>query len=137
MEIVGPYPAVRDPDLLNALYTAVKWGPKSKSEWDRYFDWTIDFIYTALENNMPVGMGAGITNGSNESECYIISLCVHPEYQGRHIGQKIMKNIVNEARARGYERAKLSVPIEDPGKKGFYEKLGFQSLKGREMELVL
>ena len=60
MKIVGPYPAVTDPELLNTLLEFVGFESKTKYSWESYLT-SLDFIYTAIDNGTPVGIGAAMT----------------------------------------------------------------------------
>ncbi|HLC76939.1 MAG TPA: GNAT family N-acetyltransferase [archaeon] len=133
MKIVGPYPAVTDPELLNTLLEFVGFESKTKYSWESYLT-SLDFIYTAIDNGTPVGIGAAMTDGN---DCYIISVCVHPDYQRRQIGRGIIEQVVKTAKERGYARARLNVPKRNPSVKEFYKKLGFRSTDELAMDLNL
>ncbi len=130
--IIGPYLAISDPKLLNNLWASVGWKKKSEESWKNYLGF-IEFVYTAMDRGVPVGMGTGVGDGV---DCYVIDVCVHPAYQGRNVGLGIVQRLVDTARARGYRSAKLAVPEANQDVRGFYEKAGFQRREGLNMELT-
>ena len=80
----------------------------------------------AKDGDRVIGMARILWDGGYTA--YLADVIVHPEYQGRHIGQQMVKNIV------GYLRSQL-----EPGesilfslgaakeKEPFYLKLGFEN----------
>ncbi len=133
MKTVGPEPALVDSELLNALWKSVGWEPRSRYQWESYFDF-VDFSYTTTVNDVPIGMGAGINDSPN---CHIVGVCVHPAYKGRGIGTGIVTKLVETAKMRGYRNIMLVVPERNQGVREFYEKLGFQRQEGLSMGLRL
>jgi ribosomal protein S18 acetylase RimI-like enzyme len=54
---------------------------------------------------------------------YICDIAVHPEYQGLGLGKKIVENLVRLS--QGHRKIIL---YANPGKEGFYSKLGFKKM---------
>jgi ribosomal protein S18 acetylase RimI-like enzyme len=73
------------------------------------------FVYdgTAL-----VGAGRVLADGLDAA--YIADIAVHPDYQGRGLGQAIVRRLVDLA-----DGHKKIILYANPGREGFYRKLGF------------
>lgn len=59
-------------------------------------------------------------------EAHITLLAVHPDYQGRGIGQLLLINLLKKAWLRGLERATLEVRETNQVALSLYQKFGFQ-----------
>lgn len=70
------------------------------------------------------------------SYLYIDDLCVDPKSQGKHLGQKIMDELVKKAKDMNLDSIELNVYAFNSKAKGFYERYGFKDQK-IEMELNL
>ena len=76
----------------------------------------------AFRGGQLIGAGRAIADGVDCA--YICDVVVHPECQGTGIGKGIMKRLMELS--RGHKKIIL---YSNPGKEGFYEKLGFRSMK--------
>lgn len=76
------------------------------------------FVYA---NNTLVGVGRALADGADCS--YICDVAVHPEYQGLGLGKEIIEKLV--ALSKGHKKIIL---YANPGKEGFYRKLGFHKM---------
>jgi ribosomal protein S18 acetylase RimI-like enzyme len=76
------------------------------------------FVY---HEKLLVGAGRGLADGKDCS--YLCDIAVHPEYQGLGIGKEIVQNLVKFS--EGYRKIIL---YANPGKEGFYAKLGFKKM---------
>jgi ribosomal protein S18 acetylase RimI-like enzyme len=65
-----------------------------------------------------VGAGRALSDGLDCS--YIADVAVHPDHQGRGLGQAIIRQLVSFS--RGHKKIIL---YANPGAEGFYRKLGF------------
>jgi len=72
-------------------------------------------FYVYQENGKILGTGV-FDNGE------IRTMFVDPEYQGKGIGERILKFLVNLGKSKGYKRFFLGA---NPEAEGFYEKMGF------------
>ena len=70
---------------------------------------------------MLIGVGRALADGTDCS--YICDVAVHPEYQGLGLGKKIIEKLV--ALSEGHKKIIL---YTNPGKEGFYSKLGFHKM---------
>lgn len=64
------------------------------------------------------------------------AISLYKEYRGKGIGSELMKEMLDTLKARGYERASLSVQKGNYAAK-MYQKLGFQILGENEEEYLM
>lgn len=76
------------------------------------------FVY---ENEMIVGAGRVLADGRDCA--YICDVAVHPDYQGRGLGKQIVRKLTDFS--TGHKKIIL---YANPGKEGFYSKLGFKKM---------
>jgi ribosomal protein S18 acetylase RimI-like enzyme len=77
---------------------------------------------TATDNERAVGCIRATYDGAR---AMIHLLSVHPEYQNRGIGTKMVKAAIKELKTRGAPT--VSVTVTDTSK-GFWDKLGFEQI---------
>jgi ribosomal protein S18 acetylase RimI-like enzyme len=65
-----------------------------------------------------IGAGRALADGLDCS--YIADVAVHPDHQGRGLGQEIVSRLVEAS--RGHKKIIL---YANPGREGFYRRLGF------------
>lgn len=58
-------------------------------------------------------------------EVHVTNIAVHPDYRGRHLGRKIMEELIAEARQRNLLRMTLEVRKQNHVAITLYKKLGF------------
>ncbi len=68
-----------------------------------------------------VGVGRALADGHDCS--YICDIAIHPQYQGLGLGKRIIQNLVKQS-----EGHKKIILYSNPGKEGFYQKLGFKKM---------
>ena len=76
------------------------------------------FVY---DNAQLIGVGRALADGVDCS--YICDVAVHPQYQGTGIGKSIVKKLMSLS-----EGHKKIILYANPGKEGFYKKLGFKRM---------
>ncbi len=76
------------------------------------------FVY---DNHILVGAGRALADGMDCS--YICDVAVRPEYQGLKIGKLIIEKLVAFSQSH-----KKIILYANPGKEGFYGKLGFSKM---------
>lgn len=82
-----------------------------------------------FEDDIPVGMQAFIKDtaeGRSDSEIDIGTICLLPEYWGKHIGSEFIVWGLEALKSKGYTKVALWVVEENLRARSFYEKVGFQ-----------
>ena len=106
---------------LSELYRIAPLGEKLPEELTTVFS-NSRFKCFVYVNKTLVGAGRALADGVDCS--YICDVAVHPEYQGLKLGRKIIEKLV--AFSKGHSKIIL---YANPGKEGFYRKLGFSKMK--------
>lgn len=60
-------------------------------------------------------------------ETHITNVAVNPQYQGRHIGRRLLEMIIERARKNKSELVSLEVRIDNDRAKNLYQSLGFEA----------
>lgn len=107
-----------DLDQVVALYRANKWSAADKPEQLLRALINSDALYTAWDGADLVGLGNAISDG--HLVVYYPHLLIHPDYQGRGIGQLIASKM--QERYAGFHMQMLTA---DGRAIDFYEKMGF------------
>ncbi len=110
-----------DWDELSELYRIAPLGEKSPKDLATVFS-ASKFKCFVYSNRTLVGAGRALADGADCS--YIADVAVHPEYQGLGLGRKIIETLV--ALSEGHKKIIL---YANPGKEGFYRKLGFLKMR--------
>jgi ribosomal-protein-alanine N-acetyltransferase len=58
-------------------------------------------------------------------ECHILNLCVHPDWQGRRLGRKMLRRLLAIGRSHGADTAFLEVRVSNRRAGSLYEREGF------------
>lgn len=106
---------------LSELYRIAPLGEKSAKQLKTVFSNSM-FKCFVFSGKQLVGAGRALADGGDCS--YICDIAVHPEFQGIGLGKAIVKKLI--AFSVGYKKVIL---YSNPGKEGFYRKLGFQKMK--------
>lgn len=97
----------------------------SDEELQQYLDAGI--LYAAFdEKNIPVGYGGGCVT---EGYLHIGEVDVHPRWQRRGIGRRLMQALLAEGRNRKLTGATLTTDRFAPFNAPFYSSLGFQAVE--------
>ena len=87
-----------------------------------------DFIISACINDITVGMGRLITDGT---QVLIMDVVVHPDYQGYGIGRGIMEQINHFIKSE-YDQMLVNL-LTDETKIDFYKKFGYNTELGMRL----
>ena len=68
-----------------------------------------------------IAVGRALADGLDCS--YICDVAVHPEYQGKGLGKQIVQRLIEQS-----DGHKKIILYSNPGKEGFYSKLGFKKM---------
>lgn len=68
---------------------------------------------------------ATVDKEADDSDYYIDTLSVLPNYQGMGIGTELLKGLIDYAKQKGIARVSLNVDQDKPSARKLYEKVGF------------
>jgi ribosomal protein S18 acetylase RimI-like enzyme len=85
-----------------------------------------DWLRVAHRDGFVVGVAAGCRIA--EGLGFVMQMAVHPDWQGRGIGEALMRDLLASFRARGMERVALGVTAANPARR-LYERLGFATAR--------
>jgi GNAT superfamily N-acetyltransferase len=111
----------KDIDLENilTLYKANEWSSASKPQQLFQALGNSHSLVTAWDGNKLVGLGNALSDG--HLVVYYPHLLVHPEYQGKGIGQMIMQKLGEK-----YASFHQQILVSDGRTVDFYQKCGFE-----------
>jgi GNAT superfamily N-acetyltransferase len=99
--------------------------------WNQKGVWNAEMLYEAIKNSWYivtvyddtklVASGRIVCDGY--IQCFICEMIVIPEYQNKGIGKRIITELLDYCKINGIRWIQLACA---KGKKGFYEKFGFQ-----------
>lgn len=102
------------------------------------FPWTPGIFRDCLRAQYPAWVlvdGGGIAGyvlmSIAAGEAHILNVCVAPDRQGRGLGRRLVRSMLQVARGRRVERVFLEVRPSNPGAIGLYESEGFNAIGRR------
>jgi ribosomal protein S18 acetylase RimI-like enzyme len=105
---------------LSDLYRAAPLGVKSPNDLEFVFTQSRFKCFLSDEKTL-IGAGRALADGRDCA--YICDIAIHPEYQGMGLGKQIVQNLIEQS--KGHKKIIL---YANPGKEGFYSKLGFKKM---------
>lgn len=105
---------------LSELYRIAPLGEKLPADLEVVFS-NSRFKCFVFNDNTLIGVGRALADGLDCS--YICDIAIHPEYQGMGLGKQIVQNLMQQS--KGHKKIIL---YANPGKEGFYSKLGFKKM---------
>ena len=84
-------------------------------------------VYRACEQQETCGLVVMYANNTEESLAFIALFGFLPEWQGKHLGKEMMDFCSVEARARGMQRIRLEVDLDNHRAIAFYTRNGFSA----------
>jgi ribosomal protein S18 acetylase RimI-like enzyme len=109
-----------DWEQLSTLYRVAPLGDKTVANLKIVFS-NSKFKCFVFENDKLIGVGRALADGLDCS--YLCDVAIHPEYQGIGLGSKIVNQLIELS--VGHKKIIL---YANPGKEGFYKKLGFKPM---------
>ena len=118
------------------------------------FPWTLSIFRNCLRMAYhcyvyqgPGGLiGHGIMS-TTAGECHLLNICVHPEYQRRGLGTRMVNFLLDIARGEDARVALLEVRVTNTGAYRLYSRMGFDEVgvrreyyparQGREDAIIL
>jgi ribosomal protein S18 acetylase RimI-like enzyme len=110
-----------DWSALSRLYRIAPLGDKKPDDLRRALTNSLYKCFV-LEDGVLVGAGRAVADGVDCS--YICDVAIHPDYQGRGLGTAIVAKLKDLS--AGHKKIIL---YANPGKEGFYKKLGFKPMR--------
>lgn len=102
------------------------------------FPWTPGIFRDCLRAQYPAwvlvderGIAAYVLMSVAAGEAHILNVCVAPDRQGRGLGRRLVRTMLQLARARRAERVFLEVRPSNPGAIRLYESEGFNAIGRR------
>ena len=105
---------------LSDLYRIAPLGDKKPEDLEVVFS-NSKFKCFVYNNFKLIGVGRALADGIDCS--YICDVAIHPEYQGVGLGRQIISKLIKLS-----EGHKKIILYANPGKEGFYNKLGFKQM---------
>ena len=109
-----------DWDQLSELYRIAPLGEKPSKDLEVVFS-NSKFKCFILDKSKLIGVGRALADGIDCS--YICDVAIHPEYQGIGLGRQIIAKLIELS----VDHKKI-ILYANPGKEGFYSKLGFKQM---------
>jgi ribosomal protein S18 acetylase RimI-like enzyme len=106
---------------LSDLYRMAPLGDKKPDHLKVVFSNSL-FKCFVFDNGVLVGAGRALADGADCS--YLCDIAVHPDFQGLGLGKAIIAKL--KELSAGHKKIIL---YANPGKEGFYKKLGFKSMR--------
>jgi ribosomal protein S18 acetylase RimI-like enzyme len=122
LEVSITYSLSEDPSFwikLTKLYE-ISLGPRDLFEIKSAFQNSKVKCFVFYENDI-IGAGRALSDGIYYT--VIFDVVVHPDFQRKGIGKKIIRNLIHRSGAKNVLLQSV------PGKEPFYQKLGFHRLK--------
>jgi len=109
-----------DWEELSNLYKIAPLGDKKANALKTVFSNSLFKCFVFNENKL-IGAGRALADGLDCS--YICDIAIHPDFQGLGLG----KEIINKLKEFSCAHKKI-ILYANPGKEGFYKKLGFKRM---------
>ena len=116
-------------DQLDSLFQAIGWKPRGQDKWREVLDKS-SHVLTVWDGERIIGMGRILEDGVM---CMFYDIGVHPEYQKKGVGKKIMETLINKVKDKRYASIGLFAWDGNPVNEPFYESLGFERTSGMEL----
>ncbi len=118
-----------DTGQLDSLWTSIGWKSRGR-KWEEVFSKS-SYVYSLWNDTKLIGLGRIMEDGIM---CMFYDIAVHPEYQKRGLGTRIMQNLIDQVKDKDYASIGLFAWEQNPANISFYEKFGFRKV-GTGMEL--
>ena len=120
-----------DSNKIDSLFKAVGWETRGQEKCKEML-LKSSFVFSVWDGENLIGFSRILEDGIM---CMFYDVCVHPDYQRKGIGRKIMETLIDQTKDKHYISVGLFVSEENPAATIFYEKFGFKEINGG-MELV-
>ncbi len=123
----GSFEQISDIKQIQNLMKSVGWNPRTKKQWTDCLQNSFA-VYSSWEKEELIGFGRLVTD---KKYAMVYDLVVHPQYQNKGIGKKIVSELVKKC-PKG---TSIGLFIEDKDSlKSFYKSLGFEPIQGMQLK---
>jgi ribosomal protein S18 acetylase RimI-like enzyme len=120
-----------DAEQLDNLFEATGWRKRGERKWKVALSRS-SFVCSVWDKKQLIGFGRIVEDGTM---CMFYDIVVHPKYQRKGIGKKIMKTLIKQVKDREYVSIGLFAWEKNPNAMLFYEKCGFvKTSRGMKLE---
>ena len=116
---------------LDNLFEAIGWHSRGKEKWENALEKST-FVFSVWNEALLIGFGRILEDGIM---CMFYDIGVHPDYQGKGVGNQVMEALIDHVKDKEYASIGLFAWKENPSNFPFYEKHGFERMTSG-MELV-
>jgi RimJ/RimL family protein N-acetyltransferase len=123
----------------NWLYTGTREAPNKKrlKKWRAQYRNTDHLQFLALDGKKVVGSTSGdLGRQRTRHVVWGIGWGVHPDYQRKGIGTKLLRKLISYAKKRGFRRFEAEVAVENAASLKLARKCGFR-IEGRKKRALL
>ena len=114
---------IKDTQIYLGLRKKVGWIELNPVQAQRALDNSMKII-TVYDDDKPIGMGRIV--GDGEVICYIQDLIIIPEYQGKHIGSRLIDKLIEYVNSLIIPDSRMMLCLMcAKGREEFYTKHGF------------
>jgi len=107
-------------DELSNLYKIAPLGDKKSNDLKTIFTNSMFTCFVYSDETL-IGVGRALADGIDCS--YICDVAIHPDYQSKGIGKDVVNTLIKLS-----ENHNKIILYSNPGKEGFYSKLGFDKM---------
>jgi len=95
-----------------------------------------DYFWLFQHNGQDYGMCGVIVGKARTSHvAMLVTLGIKKDFQGRGLGKKIVKDVINFVKGQGFIRVELQAEADNDKAISFYEKMGF-IIEGRQTKFL-
>ena len=114
---------MRDVNIYLSLRKQVGWIKLDENQAQRALNNSVK-VFTVYDDDKPIGMGRIVGDGA--VICYIQDLIIIPEYQGKHIGSRLIDKLIEYVNSLIIPDSRMMLCLMcAKGREEFYTKHGF------------
>jgi ribosomal protein S18 acetylase RimI-like enzyme len=71
----------------------------------------------------------------SEGDLYLAEIAIDPSLRGQGIGRKVISDVIDYARSKGYKRVTIDADFRNSGAKSLYESIGFRNFDKKQVKI--